>query len=225
MKLRHIFVMLVVSIWLSAMGCAMSQALYSPSLLRATETIVCPAGTEMDVQTPRYSYHRPGEYSIDISCVGPDVDQDVTLQAELVYWGFWFLPSLPLAALGTVLVTRWWQSRRARMIGQLGSWVGTMQEAPTIIVDGKQLDSVEDLPPGSQEAYEKAMQVFVDEDQDGTPDIIEGLLQGGAQVIDLKQAGTGSHVQRLHELKQMLDGGLITQAEYEEKKAEILDDM
>ena len=224
MRLRQWLAVLVTAIWLSAMVCALSQTIFSLDLLRVTEPVVCPAGTEMDVQTPRYSYDRPGETSIEITCVGSDVAKDVTWQAELVYWSICLLPSLPVAAIGTILVSRWWQSRRARLIGRMGSLVGRMSDS-TLIVDGQTIDSVQDLPPSARQAYEKAMQVLVDENQDGIPDILEGVVQGGAQVIDLRQAATGSGVERLRELKEMLDGGLITQWEYEEKKREILEEM
>jgi hypothetical protein len=55
----------------------------------------------------------------------------------------------------------------------------------------------------------------------GIPEILEGI-----QVIDLRsQRPSEGRVQRLKELKDMLDAGLITAEEYEAKKADILSEM
>lgn len=90
-------------------------------------------------------------------------------------------------------------------------------------INGKSYNSLDELPPDQRKAYEQAMSVFADKNGDGMPDIFQ---QAGAQVFDLRggSATTGS-AQRLAELKQMLDQGLITPAEYERKRVEILNQL
>jgi hypothetical protein len=102
-----------------------------------------------------------------------------------------------------------------------------MIRAGTAIYQGKAYTSVDDLPPDARAKYEKAMFALADKDGDGIPDILEGVV-GNISVV---QAGQSTGVPRtdpaekLRKLEEMLDEGLITQQEYEAKKAEILSRM
>jgi len=100
------------------------------------------------------------------------------------------------------------------------SWVaiesfggGPASELPTgaITVDGQTYTSVDEMPPHVRQACERVMTVLSDADGDGVPDILATAPSG--------------RVQRLKELKEMMDEGLITIQEYEAKKAEILAEM
>jgi hypothetical protein len=219
--LLFVILMLVVAVWLSAMVCVVTGAELSPKWLALAEPYVCPPGTKIQVEQMRQSYHEPGETSLSISCIGDGIDQDVTIEAGLALWVVFFLLSVPVAALLTLggwLLFRW---RRRAVQAQMAVQVSG-QTVSAVVHEGQSYTNVDDMPPHVREAYEKAMTAFSDADGDGIPDI----LQGGAQVIDLrKQRQEGGGVQRLKELKEMLDAGLITLEEYEAKKNEILTEL
>jgi hypothetical protein len=109
------------------------------------------------------------------------------------------------------LFVRW----RRRAVQAQASAPMSGQTIGAVIVDGQSYTSVDEMPPHVREAYGKAMSALGDADGDGVPDVLEGLVQGQ----------TGGAMQRLNELKQMLDAGLITDVEYEAKKNEILSEL
>jgi hypothetical protein len=113
---------------------------------------------------------------------------------------------------------RWLRRRRLTLFERAGRMM-----ASTLTVDGQSYTSMDELPPEAQEALEQVREAFRDADQDGTPDIMEGM---DAQVLDLRsmRAGAGS-AERMRELKRMLDEGLISLDEYEEKKGQILSEL
>lgn len=91
-----------------------------------------------------------------------------------------------------------------------------------VAFEGQTYTNVDDMPPQVREAYEKAMAVLSDSDQDGMPDILEGAIQ----VIDLRgQEAAEDRMLRLEEAKKMLEMGLITEEDYEATKAQILSEM
>jgi hypothetical protein len=212
--LLFVILTLVVAVWVSAMACVATGALTSPSLLSLVGPYVCPPGTEMQVEQMRQSYHEPGETSVFVRCVGDGVEQEVTLKAGLALWVLFLAPSVPVAGLLTLagwLFVRW---RQRAVLAQAGPQMGG-QAVGAVIVDGQSYTSVDAMPPHVREAYGKAMSVLGDADGDGVPDVLQGLVQGQ----------TGGEMQRLIELKRMLDAELITAAEYETKKNEILSDL
>ncbi|MDH5606659.1 MAG: SHOCT domain-containing protein [Anaerolineae bacterium] len=90
-----------------------------------------------------------------------------------------------------------------------------------IIINGKEHASIDDLPAEQQEAYKKAMRIFIDEDGDKIPDILQ---KGG--LAQITSAFTQADPQeKLEKLKKLLDAGLISQQDYDDKKAEILSRM
>jgi hypothetical protein len=54
---------------------------------------------------------------------------------------------------------------------------------PQIIVNGKTYASMDELPPDVRQAYEKAMGMLNDGNQNGVPDLLEGALGVGNPVI------------------------------------------
>lgn len=60
-----------------------------------------------------------------------------------------------------------------------------MDEAPKpkvsrkIVINGKEYDSVEEMPPEIRAVYEKMSSMMVDEDADGVPDFIQGKGPAG----------------------------------------------
>ncbi len=53
--------------------------------------------------------------------------------------------------------------------------VGNMMSSMKIIVDGKQVDSVDDLPPEARAKYERAMS-GLDANKNSVPDFMEGIM-------------------------------------------------
>ncbi len=51
-----------------------------------------------------------------------------------------------------------------------------------IIVNGREYDSVEDLPPELRQNYERAMSLLADSNANGVPDIMEGMVSPSAPV-------------------------------------------
>lgn len=107
--------------------------------------------------------------------------------------------------------------------------------ASTIVVDGRAYTGTDQIPPEAQKTLDKLQILLVDADRDGIPDAFEkgglgavlGVLGNGAvqvQTIDLTPEGQARFrtAERLQELKSLLDRGLITAADYEAKKREIL---
>lgn len=84
---------------------------------------------------------------------------------------------------------------------------------------------ISNLGQVSPEAQQLLRSVLADKDRDGVPDVFQQAgAPGGVQVIDLR-AGRGQQsdpAARLQKLTEMRQAGLITEQEYQEKKAEIL---
>ena len=219
--LLFVILVLVVAIWLSGMVCVVTGAETSPKWLALTEPYVCSPGTKIQVEQTHQSYHEPGETSLSISCIGDGIDQDVTIEAGLALWVVFFLLTVPVASL--LVLGGWLLFRRRRRAVQAQAAVQVSgQTVGAVVYEGQSYTNVDNMPPHVREAYGKAMAALGDADGDGIPDI----FQGGAQVIDLRQQRQeGGGVQRLKELKEMLDAGLITLDEYEAKKNEILTEL
>ena len=49
---------------------------------------------------------------------------------------------------------------------------------PSIIFNGKSYDRVEDMPPEARQAYERALGLLADKNQDGTPDVLQAGQPG-----------------------------------------------
>jgi hypothetical protein len=95
-----------------------------------------------------------------------------------------------------------------------------------IIFNGQEYSSPEEMPAEVRRAYDQAMgSVLADADRDGIPDIFEA--GGGATVFhtEVRTQAVDDPAERLRKLKEMRDSGLITEQEYEAKKAEILSVM
>jgi hypothetical protein len=99
---------------------------------------------------------------------------------------------------------------------------GGVSTHSAFVVDGKSYASADQLPPEARAALGKAANLLGDANQNGIPDMLENALGSDAQVF---AASAEDRVQKLSDLKAMLDKGLITNAEYEAKKKDILDRM
>lgn len=60
--------------------------------------------------------------------------------------------------------------------------------ASRIVFNGKPYDSVDAMPADVREAYQRALELFADRNQNGTPDILEG--KGPATVVTVEHSGS-----------------------------------
>jgi hypothetical protein len=82
------------------------------------------------------------------------------------------------------------------------------------------------MTPEARKVYDDAMRgVLFDANHNGTPDLFEGGGSKGAFHVEMKNLGSEGPAEKLKQLKEMKDSGLITDTEYEAKKAEILSRM
>lgn len=99
---------------------------------------------------------------------------------------------------------------------------GTADVRTRIIFNGQEYSSVADMPEDVRRCYEQAMGgVLADSDRNGIPDLFE---RGGSGVLhtELITRKADDPTEKIRQLKEMRDSGLITEQEYESKKAEIL---
>lgn len=115
------------------------------------------------------------------------------------------------------------ESRKSAGIAGSTVSVGT----GAIIYQGKTYSNVDDLPREARAKYQQAMSALADKDGDGVPDILQssGTVQGSQTFHSDATGSSEDPAEKLRKLKQMLYDGLITEKEYQEKKAEILSRM
>jgi uncharacterized membrane protein len=98
---------------------------------------------------------------------------------------------------------------------------------PTSIeFNGEEYASPEEMPPGPRAAYKLAMKgLLSDVNHDGVPDIVN--LMGGGKLFkaSMGQGPAAEAVSRVKELEKMRDEGLITEDEYNSKRAEIIEQI
>ena len=91
-------------------------------------------------------------------------------------------------------------------------FLGLLQQLGVMPVAGS-------MPARVQKAFDKAMEVMKDTDQDGIPDI----FQGAVQVVDLSEEDLSKERRlRLQEAKDLFDAGLISDQDYQATKKQIL---
>ncbi len=135
------------------------------------------------------------------------------------------------------LLVIWWLMRKAdenpgwlnptvtfkgSLPNTLMSAFGSRAVQTRIIFNGQQYSSVEEMPEDVRRTYEQAMSgVLADSDRNGIPDVFES---GGGSLFhtELVTPNLASPTEKLKQLKEMRDSGLITEQEYESKRAEIL---
>jgi hypothetical protein len=62
--------------------------------------------------------------------------------------------------------------------------------AGTIVFNGKTYNSVDEMPPEVRQAYEKVVGLFADKNQNGIPDVFEGIGSVNRQNINIKKKTT-----------------------------------
>ncbi len=150
---------------------------------------------------------------------------------------FWLTLSLVMFFVCIALVIWAWRNRQGR--SDSSGWVNptikfnlparlvsSVMQTPgiqtKIVFNGREFSGPDDMPPEIRKAYEEVMSgVLTDSDRDGIPDIVEN--GGGAGIFtDVRTLAREDPSESLTRLNQMRDAGLITEQEYEAKRAEIL---
>jgi hypothetical protein len=187
------FFTLPASLFVGLMIASAGTAIYPPVTALGTP-FVCD-GT-VDIQSHGASY-RPGEYTVtrEIYCVGDDgkTREDITLKA--MFASFLVYSALAFALLGLVVVPL-----LRRPFGRMLAPFRTQSSGPAHGAPGN-LDDI-------------------------LAQVSDAMARGDARVVvrnmTFGQAGASDPAERLAQLKRLRDDGLITAADYEAKKAEIL---
>ncbi len=136
------------------------------------------------------------------------------------------------------LLVLWWWTRKSEnrssgwlnpsltfkgpLPNALTSVLGAADMRTRIVFNGQEYSSVDEMPEEARRIYEQAMSgVLADTDKNGIPDLFE---RGGASVFhtELTSREPDDPAEKLKQLKDLRDSDLITENEYETKKAEIL---
>lgn len=109
----------------------------------------------------------------------------------------------------------------------LSAALGKMNVPTKIVFNGQEFSSPDEMPAEVRRVYDQTMSgVLADTNENGIPDLFEGGGGKGVFHVEmLKNLATDDPAGKLRKLKEMKDSGLINDAEYEAKKAEILSRM
>lgn len=109
----------------------------------------------------------------------------------------------------------------------LSAALGKMNVPTKIVFNGQEFSSPDEMPAEVRRVYDQTMSgVLADANENGIPDLFEGGGGKGVFHVEmLKNLATDDPAEKLRKLKEMKDSGLINDAEYEAKKAEILSRM
>jgi hypothetical protein len=104
MTITIIIVSLGIAIWLAFILMAILLPI-KPDVLRITEKLSCPEGSELIIQTVVYSYHRPGQRALEISIKDKNgIIKNAMLKVFAIFWMILFVISLPIALFLVVVI-------------------------------------------------------------------------------------------------------------------------
>jgi hypothetical protein len=99
-----LFIIAGVSIWLAGMALAIILPA-KPSAVKIVEKLVCPRGSKMEVTTEVYSYHRPGQRAINVSCMDENGNtHNINGKAVFALFMLFFVIALPIATAAMLLI-------------------------------------------------------------------------------------------------------------------------
>ena len=109
----------------------------------------------------------------------------------------------------------------------VSAMLGKLNVPTKIVFNGQEFSSPDEMPADVRRVYDQTMSgVLNDANENGIPDLFEG---GGSKnvfnVEMMKNMVSEDPAEKLKKLKELKDSGLINDAEYEAKKAEILSRM
>ncbi len=184
---------------------------------------------EFSIESTGYSY-KPGQSGVehhiycDDSASGTrtEITLSVVFVASLAYSGMIFAALLVISLI--LIIPVLYFARRKKSTVGTGSLshtgspaAGASIRSSRFIVNGQEYASLDEMPGDARAAYGQAMGVLADSDRNGVPDVLAGMGQG--------ERTSGDIAERLLKLKGLVEEGLISEQEYQAKKAEILSEL
>jgi len=188
-----------------------------PSTLRWGAWAACPEGMEAAPERFRASYSRPGESQVRLLCTTPDGRAEEHTGMAIV--GLWAMYTVGLTVLFSLLGLR------------AGMRSGTLAEpsAPRPVppeVETKARALLErDQKLHAIKVVREATGMGLKEAKDWVEALPNRLPAVSAATVVVPSPESRTREERLSELKRLLDANLITQDEFEAKKAEILAEL
>jgi hypothetical protein len=224
---RTLFLLLVLAGALAALvGLFLSSlAVRNPALQRLTAQVVCPAGGRVETGRGQAGQLRPYQ----AWCVSEDGRRSDDISAPLSI-GLGLLAFVPLAlaaifsARRASAATDPWASPTASRSPDATS-PGRARSFQTIVVNGQTYTNVDDMPADVRKIYEQMAGLFGDANRDGVPDLFETLGNVATQMEQESQAPRGDPAMRLRKLDELRASGLISEQEYQAKRAQVLAEM
>lgn len=215
------------SLFVGLMIATAGGALYTP-LYKVAAPFACDG--EFIIESRRYSY-MPGQTGVEhkIFCednasgTRTEIGLYALFIAFLIYSGLTFIALLVLTLILIfplrLLIRRLKPAAGYSTVSHAASPMpGVTSTLSRIMFRGREYSSPDEMPGAARAAYEQALNVFVDTDPDAMPDLVQGTEQPETQT-------PSDPVERLKKLNGLMEAGLITQQEYEAKKAEILSEL
>lgn len=189
-----------------------------PSTLRWGAWAACPAGMKPEPETFRASYSRPGEREVRLVCVSPDGRRESHTGMAIV--GLFAKYFVALTLLFTLL-----SLRKRTATSAVGGATGALRSVPPDVEAKARVLLDRDQKIVAIKLVREASGMGLKEAKDW----VEALPSSpplpppsAPPAADASLAAVTPAADRLLELKRLADAGLITAAEYEAKKAEIL---
>ena len=198
-----------------AIMCAGPGILILPASARLTERIVCPQGANIEYRRVRYSYHRPGESTLEINCVDQSGkrSEDVAGPVILTLFGIYFVPFFVLLLFLTLTAAA--RTTPPEQLPRLEQ--EAEREVRDLLTQGRKIDAIRRVRELTRADLKQAKD-YVDSLSNVSP--LLSLPRSESEPDAAEHS-----VKRLKTLKEMMDAGLITEQEYEAKKGEILSRM
>lgn len=95
--------------------------------------------------------------------------------------------------------------------------------AQTYVIDGKVYTNLNDVPPELRQQMQQAMSMLGDANNDGIPDILQGTLPMAG--LSTTPTEASDPAERLRKLEELRKAGLITEQEYQVRRAQILGEV
>jgi len=194
-----------------------------PSTLRWASWVACPKGTAPTPRTFQASYHRPGEHGVAFYCVSPGGGEHERTLAAM--GGLWLMYFTGLTVLFSLLALRGGSAATASRTSS-GSAPAPRDVPADVEARARELVA-RDQKIHAIKLVREATGMGLKEAKDW----VEALPHRPPRAATFAPPTAGAAAahpgaaERLSELKRMLDAGLITAADYEAKKGEILAEL
>jgi large subunit ribosomal protein L7/L12 len=217
MNLSRMLLRLGIAAFVAIMLAGPGSAVF-PSAMRWGAWAACPAGTSPAPERFRASYSRPGETDVRFLCVSPDGQaHDRTLAAM---GGLFVMYFVGLSVLFTLMSLRRSQTSSAVATASTPSTPRSVPpdveaKARALVARKQLIEAIKIVRAASGMGLKEAKDWV-----DALPNRPPSAASSAAPPASVQSPGGAA--ERLIELKRLLDAGLITQAEFDAKRGEIL---